>query len=351
MIKQKYKVAVQCLCFNHAPYVARTLDGLSLQETDFAYLAVIFDDASTDNTRSVINHYVAEHFDKDEDSPTEEKKDYIAYRYRHKTNLNFHLVLVYFKYNFYQIKKSKVPTIAEWTNQADYWAMCECDDYWIYERKLQEEVDFLEKNPEYGLVYTDYDIHYYDTGEYIHSAFKNGINPVIMSFEEHLLKAGYIAPMSWVCRIPFDILMSGYQGPDSIDMSFIAALEAFLRSKVYYMDKVTCVYGKHRGSATKQTSIAMQYIFSHGAYSTQKYYLEKYHLQEKYPNCLDYYINAYYCYIIAAKKEDDYADVRSFFKKKGRESIKYRLFGMMMKSKMTMPLLRAMCKYKIKNQM
>ena len=95
----------------------------------------------------------------------------------------------------------------------------------------------------------------------------------------------------------------------------------------------------------------MQYKFSRGAYSTQKYYIEKFNLQQKYPDGLDYFINAYYCYILAAKKEEDYADVTAFFKKKGGESIKFRLFGMMMKSKITMPLLRAMCKYKIKKQL
>lgn len=348
---QKYKIAIYSICYNHAPYVEKTLYGFSAQKTGFPFVGILIDDASTDGTQDVIKKYIKEHFVPDDMHEDLNTDDAIILFRKHHQNKNFHIIIIFLKYNYYQQKKQKEPVFTKWADSSDYWAFCECDDYWIDEYKLQKESDFLDSHPEYGLVYTDFDTHYYDTGKYIKAAFKNGLKPIITSFEEHLVKAAYIAPMSWLCRIPMDKLMEGYQGPSSIDTSFIMALEAFLHSKVYYMDTVTCVYGKHRGSATKQTSIAMQYIFSHGAYSTQKYYLEKYHLQEKYPNCLDYYINAYYCYIIAAKKENDYADVRSFFKKKGRESIKYRLFGMMMKSKMTMPLLRAMCKYKIKNQM
>ena len=121
--------------------------------------------------------------------------------------------------------------------------MCECDDYWIDDNKLQIETDFLDHHQDYGLVYTDYDIHYYDTGEYIESAFRKGINPIITSFEQHLVRTGYIAPMSWLCRIPYWELMPENGDVQSLDESFIIALEIFARSKVYYLDKSTCVYG------------------------------------------------------------------------------------------------------------
>ncbi len=320
---------------------------MSSQVTDFKFLAVIFDDASTDGTREIINEYLEEHFVVDNNNANDETDDAVVLLRQHKKNVNFFLAVVYLKYNFYQIKKSKVPIVSEWMDKANYWAMCECDDYWIYDNKLQEEVDFLDQNPDYGLVYTDYDIHQYETGEYIHAAFENGIKPIITSFEQHLVNAAYIAPMSWVCRIPFGELMNGYHGPESIDMSFILALEAFLHSKVYYMDKVTCVYGKHKGSATKQTSIAKQYSFAHGAYSTQKYYFDKFNLRDKYPTGLDYFLNAYYCYIIANQIEEDYPEILAFFQRKGKSSFKFRLFGIMMKSKLAMPLLKAICRYRI----
>lgn len=346
-----FKVAIQCLCYNHAPFVKRTLDGLSSQKTEFKYIAVVIDDASTDGTQDVIKQYLNQYFyvSNDISKSQWETEDAFFFHLRHKENTNFELVFISLKYNFNQQKKSKSPIMAEWIGNAKYWAFCECDDYWIYDRKIQEQVDFLDSNDDYGLVYSDFDIENYDTGEYINAALKNGVKPIIHSFEEHLLKAAYIAPMSWMCRIPLNELMNNYQGPPTIDTSFIMALELFLRSKVFFWNKVTCVYGRHSGSATKQETLASRYHYAHGVYATQKYYLDKYNLREKYPNCLDYFLNAYYCYIISNKIKEEYDEVRLFFHRNRDTSFKFRLFENMMKSQWMFPILQAMCKQRIKN--
>lgn len=345
----KYKVAIRCTSYNHAPYIEKTLEGVSSQITNFKYIAIIIDDASSDGTQNVIKQYIDDYYTTPEDGLLNylETRDAVIYYRQHKQNKNCHIAAILLKYNFFQIKKSKEPIMSKWINDAEYWAMCECDDYWIYERKLQEEVDFLDNNSKYGLVYTDYDIHYYDTGKYVKAAFQNGIKPTIHSFEQHLINKAYIAPMSWLCRIPLQELKDNYKGPPSIDLTFIIALELFLQSKVFYLDKVTCVYGVHKGSATKQTSYIKQYEYAHGVYATQKYYLEKFKLREKYPNCLDYFLNAYYVYILAQKITEEYPEMQSFFHRKSKSSIKFLILDSLMKFKCTLPLIQNICKMKL----
>ena len=344
---QKYKVAIYSLCYNHAPYVERTLDGFSSQKTDFPFVDILIDDASTDGTQDVIKKYINDNFvieDVHDDIETDDA--FIIFR-KHKQNKNFHIIVIFLIHNYYQQRKLKEPLFANWAGDSEYWAFCECDDYWNDEHKLHDEVNFLDQNPEYGFVYTDYDIHNYDTGKYVNAVFKHGIRPIITSFEQHLVNAGYIAPMSWLSRLSKNKLMEGYKGSLSIDTSFIMALEAFRHSKVYYLDKVTCVYGIHSGSATKQTTTRKQYEYAHGVYSTQKYYLNRYNLRSKYPNCLDKFLNAYYCYIISHNIEEDYVEVLSFFHRKGKHSLKFYLFENMMKNKVTFSLLQIICKLRI----
>lgn len=345
----KYKVAIRCTSYNHSPYIKKTLEGVSSQVTNFKYVAIVIDDASTDGTQDVIKQYIDNYYIAPEDGSQNyrETGDAFIYYMQHRENKNCYIAAILLKYNYYQIKKSKEPIMSEWIDDADYWALCECDDYWIYDKKLQEEVDILDAHPEYGLIYTDYDINHYETGEYEKAAFKNGKKSIIRSFEQHLINKAYIAPMSWLCRKPLRELLNGYQGPDSIDTTFIIALEIFLQSKVYFLNKVTCVYGTHMGSATKQTSYSKQYQYAHGVYLTQKYYLEKYGLRDKYPECLDYFIHAYYTYILAQKKTDEYPEVQSYFYRKRKSSFKFLILDLLMRSKICLPILQFVCKKRL----
>ena len=44
----QYKVYVRCFTYNHASYIVDAMNGFAMQQTEFPYVCIIVDDASTD---------------------------------------------------------------------------------------------------------------------------------------------------------------------------------------------------------------------------------------------------------------------------------------------------------------
>lgn len=128
-------VAIHCITYNHEPYIRDALDGFVMQKTDFPFVAIVHDDASTDGTSDIIREY--------------------AERYPGI------ILPIYERENQYSKRDGSligIMNIACQTTGAKYIAMCEGDDYWTDPLKLQKQVKFLELQPE--IVYT---CHLYDT--------------------------------------------------------------------------------------------------------------------------------------------------------------------------------------------
>ena len=144
----QYKVYVRCYTYNQASYIVDALNGFTMQQTDFPYVCIIVDDASTDGEPDVIKQYLADHFDLDDDGIRrfEETDDYYLIYARHKTNLNCFFIVLLLKYNHYH-KKLKAPYFEEWTKDVKYVALCEGDDFWTEPWKLQKQICYLETHP------------------------------------------------------------------------------------------------------------------------------------------------------------------------------------------------------------
>ena len=122
-------VSISCITFNHEPFIRDCLDSFLTQETDFPVEVLIHDDASTDQTPSVIREYEARY-------PHIIKPIYQVqnqYSQGKKPNLDF---------NFPRAK-------------GKYIATCEGDDYWTDPSKLQLQVDFLDNNPDFVMCFHD----------------------------------------------------------------------------------------------------------------------------------------------------------------------------------------------------
>jgi len=148
----EFLVSIFCITYNHSTYITDTMDGFVMQQTNFPFVAVIIDDASTDGEQEVIKAYVEEHFDHSQESGFREweTEDAFFSFARHKENKNCHFVAVCLKRNLFKEPEKKDAVVKGWF-EAKYMALCEGDDYWIDPLKLQKQVDFLEKHYEYDL--------------------------------------------------------------------------------------------------------------------------------------------------------------------------------------------------------
>ncbi len=158
-----FLVRIICMTYNHASFIVDALNGFTCQQTDFPYVCIILDDASTDGEPEVVRKYLSDHFDLEDEAIArfEETDDYYLTFARHKTNLNCHFALFLLKYNHYK-KKSKVPYYDDWTHKVKYEAVCEGDDYWTDPQKLQKQVDYMEGHPGCSLCFTNAVMHWED---------------------------------------------------------------------------------------------------------------------------------------------------------------------------------------------
>ena len=155
--KNDWMVFVSCMTFNHASYIVDAMNGFTIQETSFPFVCAIVDDASTDGEQEVIRNYLRANFDLDDKEIVrkEETDDFSLIFARHSINKNCYFAVLFLKYNHYK-KKSKLPYISEWYDNAKYRASCEGDDFWTHPNKLKKEVDYLENHDDYAMVHTAY---------------------------------------------------------------------------------------------------------------------------------------------------------------------------------------------------
>lgn len=237
-------VSVISLTYNHAPYIRECLDGFLMQKTDFSFEVIIHDDASTDGTSDIVREYAGKYPDI--------IKPIIQTENQYSKHRDFNKIL---KFCFDRCK-------------GKYIAFCEGDDYWIDPLKLQKQVDFLEKNPEYGMVYSDFNIKNQSTGRINKSIFRTNHKSYPKVYKDagaFILKKGYVAPPSWLFRRsihPFDSIKS-------VDGSFVYFTHFLATSKVYAFDDAMVTYRKLNESASHSNNIKKAVDRAKGLLQTQ----------------------------------------------------------------------------------
>jgi glycosyltransferase involved in cell wall biosynthesis len=212
-------VSICVQTYQQEEYIGQCLESLLAQRCDFPFEIILGEDHSTDQTRAICHDFAARHpntirlFLRD-------KKDKIFIRGQKTGRSNF----------LANLKAAK----------GKYITLCDGDDYWINDRKLQLQVDFMEKYPEVGLTYSSLIQESSDHGETIIPA-QDHIHTSEELKKEHFLGHG----STWIFRNDLDELFANpiiYKSP--------------------FLDVVIFYYFKMRSKIASQSFISSFYRFN-----------------------------------------------------------------------------------------
>lgn len=127
-------VTVFCTTYNHERFISDALNGFLIQRTTFPFRIVVHDDASTDETQSIIKNH---------------QKRYP------------NIMTAYIQpHNIFSQGLSPIPFVKPLL-VGKYIARCEGDDYWVDPLKLQKQIKMMEANPNFSMTFHPYVV--YDT--------------------------------------------------------------------------------------------------------------------------------------------------------------------------------------------
>ena len=204
------KISVCIITYNHEKYIRQCIEGVLCQELDYDYEIIIGEDCSKDGTLSICKELAAKYSDK--------------------------IRLISRPSNIGMLK-NWVSTIQEC--QGKYIAICEGDDYWTDPLKLQKQVDFLEKNPDYSLCF--HDAHLMKQGQVIRSYVQ--IEKMDICTED-LFERHFIPTCSIVFRnsINFPAEFTNVASADKM-LLFLASL----KGKFRFINEPMGIYNLHEG--------------------------------------------------------------------------------------------------------
>lgn len=231
---EQVQVSIVCNAYNHEPYIRDALEGFVMQKTTFPFEVLVHDDASTDNTASIIREY-------------EKKYPEI-------------IKPIYETENQYSKKDGSLGRIQYGRVKGKYIALCEGDDYWTDPMKLQKQYDALESHPELDICATG--------AKTERNGFIDGkIAPVeantIFSQEEVIQGGGgFVATASLMYRT--DIRKNPPSFFKMLALDYCIQILGSLRGGMLYLAEMSCVYrAMNPGSWTARTYSNMNTMDRH----------------------------------------------------------------------------------------
>ena len=287
---EKPIVSICCITYNHGKFIADCLNGFLKQKTSFPFEIVISDDCSTDNTKKIIDTYVSKYPAIFKDVSPSKNLGSIK--------------------NFYHVLEKA---------SGKYIALCEGDDYWIDENKLQMQVDFLENNPEYGMCYTKAKQFIQKKRKFSRRRFGTDVR----DFEDLLFNGNRVPTLTTVFRK--DLLNSYLKEIYPQDKGWLMGdypmwLYFAHESKVKFFDKVTSVYRVLENSASHSDNVEKSVAFGKSYWDIQNFFSKKY-LKKEFESFNECYLRALF---YVSRKNRKLA--KKEFLQSGKSDLKTRIY-------------------------
>lgn len=208
------------LAYKHGQYIAEAIEGVMMQKTTFPIQLVIGEDSSPDDTRAICEQYAAQYPGRILLLPSD--KRYGIYD------------------NFFRAIKACT---------GKYIAICDGDDYWTDENKLQIQADYMDQHPEIAICNHLMQV-INEKKEYVKLVGDENVSRTF-SFKESIVKRlGGTASMLFRRSMLSDEKLMDTLGGKSYLIDWPLELLLLNHGKGYYMAKNMAVYRKHSGGIT-----------------------------------------------------------------------------------------------------
>lgn len=209
-------VSITCITFNQELYIEDALRGFLVQKTDFPIEILIHDDASTDGTADIIRKYEREY-----------------------PNIIKPILQTENQYS----KKISIDSTFNYSRaKGIYIAICEGDDYWTNEHKLQQQFNFMQRRSD--ISFTCHNAYIHDLSNSSKYLFNKKLSTGMYTTKDLLNKEWFVPTASLFIRkealkdIPSWIGLVRSQ-------DLVVEITASIQNNFWYEEEPNSVYRKN----------------------------------------------------------------------------------------------------------
>lgn len=215
------KVSVAMITYNHESFIAKAIESVLTQETNFEIELIIAEDCSTDHTREIVQDY----------------------HQRHPNTIKLLLP----DHNL-GARQNSIAVLEACTGK--YTALLEGDDYWTDPCKLQMQVDYMDSHPDCSICCHRAGIFYDGTPDDAFSSYwPAGVIPADTGLNDLLRDGDYIPTCSALLRRALVSKLPAWYARMPVGDWPLMILHA-QHGHIHFLNRVMAAYRRHPGGVT-----------------------------------------------------------------------------------------------------